>query len=104
MGNCASENNGVVPSQDDGVGVVATVGDAVDDTCSSAHSTDAMGIVPPSQDAGVGEAVAEHLPSHCHWMFGDDRDEMAALIELRDATNYMQWRKTREDGICWSLA
>ena len=33
-------------------------------------------------------------------MFGDDRDEVAALIQLRDATNYTQWTKNKEG---WDL-
>ena len=31
-------------------------------------------------------------------MFGDDRDEVAALIQLRDATNYTQWTDNKEEG------
>ena len=33
-------------------------------------------------------------------MFGDDRDEVAALIQLRDATNYTQWTENKEG---WDL-
>ena len=33
-------------------------------------------------------------------MFGDDRGEVAALIQLRDATNYTQWTKNKEG---WDL-
>ena len=34
-------------------------------------------------------------------MFGDDRDEVAALIQLRDATNYTQWKSFSKEG--WDL-